>query len=49
VPVLGPANGKAITSDYEQLIGGGFLLKWQRAPVSGKFSHQIVLFVHLAF
>jgi hypothetical protein len=49
VPVLGGANGKANTSDYEQLIGGGFLLKWQRAPASGKFSHQIVLLVHLAF
>ncbi|KAM0838191.1 hypothetical protein ACQ4PT_061139 [Festuca glaucescens] len=48
MPVLGGANGKANTSDYEQLIGGGFLLKWQRAPDSGKFTHQIVLFVHLA-
>ncbi|XP_047053558.1 LEAF RUST 10 DISEASE-RESISTANCE LOCUS RECEPTOR-LIKE PROTEIN KINASE-like 2.4 [Lolium rigidum] len=36
VPVLGGANGKANTSDYEQLISGGFLLKWQRAPVSGR-------------
>ncbi|KAM0914847.1 hypothetical protein ACQ4PT_011265 [Festuca glaucescens] len=35
VPVLGGANGKANTSDYEQLIGGGFLLKWWRAPVNG--------------
>ncbi|KAM0858297.1 hypothetical protein ACQ4PT_047918 [Festuca glaucescens] len=35
VPVLGGASGEANTSDYEQLIRGGFLLKWQRAPVSG--------------
>lgn len=42
VPVLGGSNGVANASNYEQLVGDGFLLSWgglPPLPIARKFAH----------
>lgn len=44
VPVLGGANSEANTSDYEQLISGGFLLLWIKIEDLGRIEESLTLF-----
>jgi hypothetical protein len=44
MPVLGSSD-EAKASDYEKLIGDGFLLTWDPPPGSGKLTHPTVLFL----
>uniref|UniRef100_A0ACD5VM40 Uncharacterized protein n=1 Tax=Avena sativa TaxID=4498 RepID=A0ACD5VM40_AVESA len=40
LPVLGGANGRANASDYDRLIGDGFLMTWENPPTPArKFTH----------
>ncbi|KAM0855407.1 hypothetical protein ACQ4PT_049772 [Festuca glaucescens] len=47
VPVLAPPSGEANARDYEQLIGNGFLIRWDhRSPPPRKLARQIIFCLH---